>query len=146
MLTGLARLKALTATLDDHEQQICEFFDSSPDLFCLVDQDGQFVRINNAWSGVIGRNLDETFTALVHDGDKPIVRELFERLHDSDVSRLRLRVMCKDWKYRIIEFSASQWREGVSSLVGRIVPESHPELMVKFSRRTHGNDQYKTGE
>jgi PAS domain S-box-containing protein len=147
MLNGLERLKALTATLDDGEQQLCDFFHHSPDLMCVLDQSGKFVRVNSAWCNLIGRDcVDKTLESLVHESDRRSLNELLKRLYEGDVYRLRLKIMGKDWKYRVIEFSATQWRNGISNLVGRILPESYSggaEVMPRFNRRTHGDDHYE---
>lgn len=45
--------------LSDAQEQIDTFFDLSPDLLAIADPHGYFIRINPAWTRVLGYNQEE---------------------------------------------------------------------------------------
>ena len=54
--------------------QLSRFFSMSPDLFCLMDFDGNFIRINIAWEQLLGWPIEtlvkNDFSSLVHPSDQ----------------------------------------------------------------------------
>lgn len=54
--------------------QLSRFFTMSPDLFCVMDFEGSFIRINSAWEQLLGwplkKLIDNNFSSFIHPADR----------------------------------------------------------------------------
>lgn len=123
----LVRLRELSNQLTLLEHLSYNFFHRSPDLLAVITSDGFFQQINPMWQKILGWTVNEAMVQpwfyLIHPGDQPTVREAIGHLVDGDV-HFMCRVHYRDGRYRAAEFSATQWCDGYSNLVGRLVSES----------------------
>jgi len=104
------RLKAEEA-LRLKSQELEDFFQSSLDLLCIADFEGQFVRLNPQWESVLGYGRKELegrlFFNLVHPEDIPATRAAMEHLkRQQPLLNFENRYRCKDGSYRWIEWRA----------------------------------------
>lgn len=78
------------------------FFRSSPDLFVILDRNGDIVRANPAWEALLGkpvRDLERTpFSAIVHEDSRTALEQLLT-LDDSgpESAELRVKSVAHDW-------------------------------------------------
>ena len=67
-------------------KQLSHFFTMSPDLFCVVDFEGRFVRVNSAWENLLGWPLktlmENGFSSFVH----PLDRERTEAQYSNNIA------------------------------------------------------------
>ncbi|MEP3480117.1 MAG: PAS domain S-box protein, partial [Fuerstiella sp.] len=106
----------LVAWRDLTEEQASErerdsFFALSPDLFCVIDEGGEFRRINSAWRQVKGINVDALGRASVADiaidGHKDATRDMLRQLATSGrVTEFRNQVQWADDTDRWLEWNA----------------------------------------
>lgn len=78
------------------------FFRSSPDLFVILDQNGEIVRANPAWEAVLGRPVRELertpFSAIVHEESRAMLGKLLTFDASGPVSaELRVKSPGRDW-------------------------------------------------
>lgn len=81
LMVGLAALIGAISHIIKKEKnlqyvvkELQAFFGTTPDLLCIMDDDGRFLKINYAWSTLIGTPPDEiqnrSFLELVHEEDR----------------------------------------------------------------------------
>ncbi len=104
-----------TATLRSAQSDMNRFFELSPDMFCIADRNGYFVRVNDNFSRVLGYTTDELlsqpFIAFVHEDDVARTIEKIETLKEGwPVVRFRNRyttvrggVVTLEWTAKAIE-------------------------------------------
>ncbi|AFY39423.1 multi-sensor signal transduction histidine kinase [[Leptolyngbya] sp. PCC 7376] len=102
-----ARLRSLTQERD-------RFFSLSPNLFCVIDFDGEFIRVNPAWEDILGYVQDElinsNFWSFVHPDDEELTEEAWRKLQESrgrEALLLEHRFRCADGKYKYLSWSGT---------------------------------------
>ena len=99
------------AALKEKTEEIDRFLNATVDLFCTMDLDGRFRRLNPAWGRLLSRTPAELagrqHLDFVHPGDLPAARAAFSRLAAQQpvldhVNRCR----CGDGSYHWIEWQA----------------------------------------
>jgi two-component system, cell cycle sensor histidine kinase and response regulator CckA len=97
-----------------------DFFEISLDNLCIVDFDGNFLRVNPSWTRTLGWTEAELLARpsieLVHPDDRERTLTARHTLHGgSSIGALRNRYVCKDGSYRWFE-----WRS-IADLDRRLV-------------------------
>jgi len=111
------------------EAQRDRFFDLSPDPQCIIDATGRFLRVNPAFSEVLGWSREEFlasgYLAFVHPEDMPQVREGREALGAGATShQVESRFRCRDGGWRWLSWSLARAPEdGMLYGVARDVTE-----------------------
>jgi PAS domain S-box-containing protein len=87
------------------------FFEAPLDLLCIADASGRFLRLNTAWTDLLGYPLSELegrpFIDFVHPDDITRTLDTFERLQAGDnVAQFVNRYRTEDGSYRWIEWRA----------------------------------------
>lgn len=90
---------------DRAEAELNRFFASSPDLFCIVDLDGSYKRINPVFEELLGYPLNEilnkSFLDLVHPEDRDLtIAELKSLKNTQTAKSFEHRYLCKDGSYK----------------------------------------------
>lgn len=90
---------------DRAEAELNRFFASSPDLFCIVDLDGTYKRINPVFEELLGYPLHEmlnkSFVDLVHPEDRELTITELKNLKTTQTSKsFEHRCLCKDGSYK----------------------------------------------
>jgi PAS domain S-box-containing protein len=88
------------------------FFALSPDLLCISDLDGFFIRLSPSWERVLGHSLPELmerpFLALVHEDDRAAtVAEMEKLARGIPTVSFNNRYRCKDGSFRWLAWSAT---------------------------------------
>jgi PAS domain S-box-containing protein len=142
--SNLLRLRELTDNLELQETVFHFFFEQSPDLLCVINDDGVLCRLNSAWQKILGWTKEELLNRywldFVHPDDFQTLREVFELLEERDVGRFCCRIGRRDSHFVMMEFSASRWRDGHSNLIGRPVPSACLNCPAADSRCAWGPD------
>lgn len=108
-------LERVTAYLDSFmtvaEEDIENFFKLSPDLFCIADYTGMFLRVNQNFGRVLGYSEEEIlsipFLRRVHPEDHEKTRHAMQRLEEGKpVSRFVNRYQTSSGEYRWFEWTA----------------------------------------
>lgn len=101
------RLRTLTQERD-------RFFSLSPNLFCVLDFSGEFIRLNPAWSDILGYVQDEllysNFWTFVHPEDEALTDEAFRNLKRHDAKQdlsFEHRFRCADGSYKYLAWSGT---------------------------------------
>jgi PAS domain S-box-containing protein len=93
------------------ERLLQTYFDTSSDLFCVASADGYFVKVNAAWTKVLGWSeaelLARPYAALVHPEDRAATDATRVRLNSgAEIHDLINRYRCKDGSYRWLAWSS----------------------------------------
>jgi len=100
----------ITHTKKQHEE-LEGFFSVSLDFFCIADLEGNFVKINEAWSRFLGYSVEELhtkkFLEFVHPDDLPATLEAMKILgNGKDVNQFTNRFLTAGGTYRHNEWRA----------------------------------------
>jgi len=131
MVVGVFLVLALVANALAGLARVGErFFDLSPDLLCIMDQE-RVVRANPAFKQILGYSADDSsgrpYLDLVVPEDRDDVRGLLEQLPgSSEPVRFENRVICSDGSQHWVEWSVV-WHRGLFYAVGRDVTERRRE-------------------
>jgi PAS domain S-box-containing protein len=148
--TEAARLAAL--------EERDRFFDVSIDLLATASADGYFIRLNPAWTGVLGYELDELlsrpFVEFVHPDDVAATQREVERQvgEGRSVLNFQNRYRHRDGSYRWLEWTSSPSADGsLLHAVARDVTERKLEeerlrapAMALARRRASARDRIET--
>ncbi len=97
-----------TQAEDDFEN----IFNLSSDMVCIADIDGYFIKVNSAFTKILGYEenelLERPFIEFVHPDDKSRTLELIEEklMKGQDVLLFENRYRCKDGKYVWLEWTS----------------------------------------
>jgi PAS domain S-box-containing protein len=102
--------------LQESESMLNRFFALVPDMTCIASTDGHFLKINPAWSAVLGYSEDEIlstpFLELIHPDDRDAtMAEVARQLAGERTLRFINRYRCKDGSYRWLEWRATPAQE-----------------------------------
>jgi len=120
------RVRKRTASLEEArgllEQQVDElekahadidhFFALSPEMLCIADMQGRFLRVNDAWREVLGWTAEELTTRpyaeFIHPDDLKATTAESSQLSDGRVThQFENRYRCKDGSYRLLSWKAA---------------------------------------
>jgi PAS domain S-box-containing protein len=98
-----------TAELERASQELDRFFNVTMDLLCIADSDGSFVRLNQAWTRILGYTQEELlanrFLEFIHPEDVQATLQVISRLAEQkEVMDFTNRYRCRDGSYRWIEW------------------------------------------
>lgn len=119
------------------EEQLERFFALSPDLLCVASLDGRFLKVNQAWEGVLGFTEDELvsvpFLDFVHPDDVAATLAAMDDLSESrPVISFENRYRTKSGDFRWMQWNANPVVErGLIYAVARDVTDQkgiHQEL------------------
>jgi len=101
------RHEASTAVHELHE-----FFDTSHDMFCFLDYNGYFRRLNPAWERTLGFSRAELmarpFIEFVHPDDRELTLDQNARVRAGDQAKgFENRYLCKDGSFRWFLWNAT---------------------------------------
>lgn len=109
------RIRAREATAREVEaaRDLTTFFEISADLLCISDFETKFIRVNDAWTSVLGWPRGElegtSYMDLVHPEDRaPTLREAKKFNTGEEVLAFRNRYRTKSGDYRVLEWQARQ--------------------------------------
>ena len=97
-----------------------EYFSTSSDMFATFDTNGTFVRVNAAWTAVLGYPPSElvgrAFLTFVHPHDVARTLEAFDTANTSGerVSRFENRYRHRDGSYRWLEWIGGKVPDGTA--------------------------------
>ena len=97
--------------------ELAGFFESSPDLLCILDGDGVVTRANAAWTMVLGIGRDDVvgrpLTELIHGDDASHVLEQIRSVVGGSIGRFRTRCQVSDGTWCTLEWRASSYGDVV---------------------------------
>ena len=126
-----------------HDMAMNMFFRLSPDLFCIVTKDGQFLYLNPAWEQTTGYSQEDlknkSFTAYIHPEDQEYTLKIFRSQFEGEgVFIVSNRFLCKDGNYRWFEWRGNANEGGLTSCaVARDITEqkiAQEDLRIKEER------------
>ncbi|NJN71497.1 MAG: PAS domain S-box protein [Limnothrix sp. RL_2_0] len=123
------KLRSLTQERD-------RFFSLSPNLFCVANFDGRFVRVNPAWCDILGYMQEELiagdFWTFIHPEDEAVTRDALRRLiHNNNPLLLQHRFRCADGSYKYLSWSGTSVPE--EGLIYAIARDITKRKQLEFS-------------
>ncbi len=124
------------------------FFSISSDLFCIVDVEGNFIKINKAWEKTLGYSTSELigskFISFIHEDDIQKTLKVFGRLDkDKTLTHFINRFKNKNGDYHYIEWTSSIF-EDTTYASGRDITEriKYEEKILEISNKDPLTDVY----
>lgn len=105
----LQRLNEKIKEQTDFNNHLEYFFIAGLDLFCIADNAGNFIRVNNEWEKILGYSMEELlqrkFLEFVHPDDmQATLNAMSELANQRQVLNFTNRYRCKDGSYHFIEW------------------------------------------
>jgi PAS domain S-box-containing protein len=126
-VSNLPRLRELLQQLHGEETHLERFFQLSPDMFCIADSTAKFVKLNLAWTIVLGWTREElkasTFFDFIHPDDHDSTLAVLGRMTVESIANYRNRYRHRDGHYVTLNWSATRWADGFTYAAARPVPE-----------------------
>ena len=107
----LEDLRRMEIELREKHNQLERFFVLAPDLLCIADTDGQFVKVNQAWKHILGYDTvsleGEQFLDYVHPDDRQRTRDAIATLESQQsIKQFVNRYRTRQGEYRLIEWNS----------------------------------------
>lgn len=104
--------KAISEALQIKTTELENFFSVALDLLCIADTNGNFVRVNKAWEGILGYSASDLekrqFLEFVHPEDlQATLNAMAELSEQHPILNFTNRYRTKDGDYRFIEWRSS---------------------------------------
>ena len=121
--------------VDLTEQRMAEserdrFFETSSDLMCIINFDGHFTRVNEAFTEVLGypreELLQQPMTGIIHGADQEETRAAIDSVKSgSQVMQFENRCRSADGSYRLVSWTAPALEANATAIfaVGRDITE-----------------------
>ena len=98
------------------EHDLQQFFDLVPDMICIADAKGTFLKVNEEWTRVLGYTKEELtavpFTQFIHPEDRTVTHEeSAKEVSGGTTTRFVNRYRAKDGTYRWFEWNATALTE-----------------------------------
>jgi PAS domain S-box-containing protein len=122
------RIRRAREALSVKTYELDRIFRLSPDLLCLADMDGRFIRLNPSWENTLGYRIDELegtkFIELVHPDDLDATLEAVAELSKGEnITDFTNRYHCKDGSYRWIEWRSIPYKKTLIYAAARDITE-----------------------
>lgn len=93
------------------QEELNRYFELSPDLFCIADLEGRFIRVSPAWTRVLGYEeaelLRRPFLEFVHPDDREVTIAQYNRnLHGQPAVQFENRYRCRDGSYLWLQWNS----------------------------------------
>lgn len=123
------KLRSLTQERD-------RFFSLSPNLFCVANFNGQFIRVNPAWHDILGYMPEELiagdFWTFIHPEDEAATRHALNQLIEKkEPLKLQHRFRCADGSYKYLSWSGTSIPE--EGLIYAIARDITKRKQLEFS-------------
>jgi len=111
LFTDITKEKSEFSELD-------RFFRITPELLCICDNQGWFVRVSDAWGEILGYSIAEletrNYLEFVHPDDIVSTREQMAKLENKEqILNFVNRYSCSDGAYRFLEWRSQPYGERV---------------------------------
>lgn len=120
-------LRQLSTYLNDLESELSIFFTLSLDMLTITDSNGAFIKVNPAWTTIMGYSPDEVVGRscfnFIHNDDIALVKEVLVKLEDASIPKILIRMRNKYGQYRLISWAASKVFKGKIYSIGRDVTD-----------------------
>ncbi len=124
------------------QDRLDHFFTLSPDLFCIANVDGQFLRVNPAWTEFLGYSEQELLSSpyidFIHPDDREATRTAAARLAAGEsIVSFENRYRARDGSYRRLVWTAApRLEERLVFAAARDVTESKAkqEELERYAR------------
>jgi len=112
------------------------FFEILPDLLCIVDLEGNFIKLNEIWEDVLGYTLDELkkikYLKLIHPEDIQDTLKALDKLKENkDVTCFVNRYKCKNNSYKYIECHSKVFDGYIYSSAKDITDKIEKQMIIK---------------
>jgi PAS domain S-box-containing protein len=106
-----AQLEQRVDELERARMELDQFFALSPDMLCIANLEGRFVRVNSAWQEALGWSAEELtarpYADFVHPDDRTTTAAESSSLAEGQVTtRFENRYRCRDGSYRWLSWRA----------------------------------------
>ena len=110
------------------EEELKSFFAVNPDLLCIADVEGNFIKTNAAWETILGYTTDELnqkkFLEFIHPDDMDATLNAMDQLKQGEtILQFTNRYRSQDGTYRYLEWR-SQPREKLIYAAARDITEN----------------------
>ncbi|HEY0288458.1 MAG TPA: PAS domain S-box protein [Pseudomonas sp.] len=129
--------KQQAAELSERTEELDRLWEISPDLLAMVDFDGHFLRVNPAWTHVLGRDVEELIgthmLTLVHPDDLEKSRAALGLATGQALPLFENRYRHNDGTYRWIGWTAAPGSEVIFALGKHMTAEKERSQALRIA-------------
>jgi two-component system, cell cycle sensor histidine kinase and response regulator CckA len=140
ILQDITRRKQADLELKERTEEIERYFSTALDLFCITDSNGNFKRLNQEWSRLLGYRLEElegrSLFEFIHPDDLESTKQALSELNRQMLVPNHInRFSCRDGSWRWLEWRASLSGDNICAaarnVTDRILAEQHSEKLAQ---------------
>lgn len=128
----------VTALMEECEKnkELEQIFAVNPDLLCIIDRDNKFIKLNQAWTRLLGYSIPElagkSYFSFVHPEDAEVTKNRVEILTEQsgDVNFIN-RYRHRDGSYRYIEWQAKPYKTMLFAAARDVTDRINEEAELK---------------
>ncbi|KEO75792.1 PAS domain S-box protein [Anditalea andensis] len=110
------------------ELELDHFFELSPDLMCITDANGVYMKINEAFITLLGYHKDDiistNFIELIHSEDRHIFTDMADKVASGEIMNHESRMKKKSGTYQWLSWTAKPFPgDGLIIAVGKDISE-----------------------
>lgn len=114
------------------------FFNINPDLLCIADLEGNFIKVNNSWEKILGYSAMELekrkFLEFIHPEDMEATVDSMSKLSNNEqVLYFVNRYKCMDGSYRYIEWCSQPYKGLIYAAARDITDRKLAEEALRIS-------------
>ena len=123
----ITEMKSTKEKLEEKKEAMETFFNVTPDLLGIIDIEGNFVKVNQAWQKTLGYSKEKLETSncfdYIHPEDQKNTKRRFKQLKNKkEVSNFVNRYRNNNGEYRYLEWRA-RWKNGFIYAASRDITE-----------------------
>ncbi|MEO1163905.1 MAG: PAS domain S-box protein [Chloroflexota bacterium] len=109
---NITEQKNLQEELEQKYRELDEFFHVTPDMLCIADLDGTFLKVNHAWEKALGYTREELegkpFLSFVHPDDvEKTIQAVAQLENGQGITQFQNRYRHANGSYRILDWHTS---------------------------------------
>ena len=136
-VSDITEMKKTKRKLDEKEEALETFFDLTPDLACIIDAEGHFIKVNQSWNKVLGYQKEElenkSCCQYIHPADEAKTKLILQRIRKKDiVLEFVNRYQTKEGNYRYLEWRARWQGEFIYAASRDITKRKRQENKIKY--------------
>ena len=139
-IKDITHYKSIQKEVEEKAMEVENFFNLSPDLFCITDKNGVFVKNNIQWKVVLGYEPKDLKNMhlwdFAYEKDVPVIKEKINEAVASDkVITFETGYRCKDQSLKCLEFRCTRNNSNIFTVALDITERKESERIILDSKQ-----------
>ena len=139
-IKDITHYKSIQKEVEEKAIEVENFFNLSPDLFCITDKNGVFVKNNIQWKVVLGYEQKDLKNMhlwdFAYEKNIPVIKEkINEALASDKVIIFETNYRCKDQSLKYLEFRSTRYNSTIFTVALDITERKESERIIMDSKQ-----------